>query len=104
MLLFLLNIISILYNFYFLFKSEAARSSNGRVLVHCQAGVSRSPTITIAYIMALLGKSSNDAFEFVKNKRNIVSPNLNFMGQLFEFEQRSQYCDLTVPPALLVSG
>jgi protein-tyrosine phosphatase len=83
---------------------EAARSSNGRVLVHCQAGVSRSPTITIAYIMALLGKSSNDAFEFVNNKRNIVSPNLNFMGQLFEFEQRSQYCGLTVPPALLVSG
>lgn len=68
---------------------ESARESNGKVLVHCQAGVSRSPTIVAAYLIAKSSKSLNEAFTVIKDRRPIVAPNINFVGQLLEFEQRS---------------
>ena len=58
----------------------------GRVLIHCQAGVSRSSTLAIAFVMARSNLAMLDAFRFVKSRRPIVAPNFNFMGQLLEFE------------------
>ena len=79
---------------------DDVRECNGRVLVHCQAGVSRSPTIVIAYLMARSHKTLAEAFAYVKDRRNIVAPNLNFMGQLLEFEQNSvQLPGLCPPPS-----
>lgn len=63
------------------------RREHGRVLIHCQAGVSRSATITVAYLMMHTQLSMNDAFRYVKARRLIVSPNFNFMGQLYALEQ-----------------
>ncbi|XP_015243192.1 PREDICTED: dual specificity protein phosphatase 16 [Cyprinodon variegatus] len=66
---------------------EKAKASNARVLVHCLAGISRSATIAIAYIMKRMDMSLDEAYRFVKEKRPTISPNFNFLGQLLDFEK-----------------
>ncbi|KAJ8396436.1 hypothetical protein AAFF_G00017420 [Aldrovandia affinis] len=70
----------------FEFIEEAHQTGRG-VLVHCQAGVSRSATIVIAYLMKHTLMTMMDAYKYVRGRRPVVSPNLNFMGQLLEFER-----------------
>lgn len=67
--------------------TDEARSKQCGVLVHCLAGISRSVTVTVAYLMQRLHLSLNDAYDFVKRKKSNISPNFNFMGQLLDFER-----------------
>ncbi|CAN7938248.1 unnamed protein product, partial [Ixodes hexagonus] len=67
---------------------DKVRESGGCVLVHCLAGISRSPTVAIAYVMRHLRLSSDDAYRYVKAKRPSISPNFNFLGQLLEYEKQ----------------
>ncbi|KAG9265526.1 dual specificity protein phosphatase 4 [Astyanax mexicanus] len=67
---------------------DSIKDSNGRVLVHCQAGISRSATICLAYLMKKKRVRLEEAFEFVKQRRSIISPNFSFMGQLLQFESQ----------------
>ena len=41
---------------------DKAKLSSCQVIVHCLAGISRSATIAIAYIMKTMGMSSDDAY------------------------------------------
>lgn len=70
-----------------LLSLDEALSQNCGVLVHCLAGVSRSVTVTVAYLMQKLHLSLNDAYDLVKRKKSNISPNFNFMGQLLDFER-----------------
>lgn len=58
-------------------------SANGKpVLVHCQAGVSRSASICIAYIMKSQQLPFPKAFEMVRKRRPCIDPNENFLDAL----------------------
>ncbi|XP_053325919.1 dual specificity protein phosphatase 7 [Spea bombifrons] len=79
---------------------DEARSNKCGILVHCLAGISRSVTVTVAYLMQKLNLSLNDAYDFVKRKKSNISPNFNFMGQLLDFERAlglKSPCDIRSP-------
>lgn len=65
---------------------HAARLRDGNVLIHCLAGMSRSVTVTVAYIMTVTPMNWRDALKVVRSRRNIANPNSNFQGQLEDFE------------------
>lgn len=52
------------------------------VYVHCQAGISRSTSFVVAYLMYRFGLRLKDALHAVRRKRPQVEPNPNFMEQL----------------------
>ena len=67
--------------------ADEARSNKQGVLVHCLAGISRSVTVTVAYLMAQKSMCLNEAYDFVKKCKPNISPNFTFMGQLLDFEK-----------------
>lgn len=60
----------------------AAKEQNGKVLVHCNAGVSRSASVVIGYLIMDCGFSFDEAYDLVKMKRSCVRPNDGFLNQL----------------------
>ena len=57
-------------------------NKNKKIFVHCNAGVSRSPSIIIAYLIKSLNYNFNEAYNLVKKKRNIIKPNEKFLQEL----------------------
>ncbi|KPJ11258.1 Dual specificity protein phosphatase Mpk3, partial [Papilio machaon] len=66
---------------------EEAMSARCGVLVHCVAGVSRSVTVTLAYLMQRHRLCLRDAFELVRSRKTDIAPNFHFMRQLHCFER-----------------
>lgn len=61
---------------------------NEKTLVHCYAGISRSSTIVLAYLLhAYPYLSLGWALNHVRSARPIVNPNPGFISQLVEFEK-----------------
>ena len=56
-------------------------------LVHCKAGISRSSTIVISYLMRNQKIHFRKAYDIVKKARCIIEPNLNFTKQLQKYER-----------------
>lgn len=65
---------------------EGARQDKTAVLVHCEAGISRSATTVIAYLVKYHNMSLLEAFEFTKTRRTSINPNAGFVEQLRRFE------------------
>eukprot|EP01111_Echinosteliopsis_oligospora_P009794 TRINITY_DN2938_c0_g1_i1.p1 TRINITY_DN2938_c0_g1~~TRINITY_DN2938_c0_g1_i1.p1 ORF type:complete len:182 (+),score=48.81 TRINITY_DN2938_c0_g1_i1:174-719(+) len=61
---------------------EEAHKSGGVVFVHCLAGISRSSSVIIGFLMFKNKLTFEQAYEHVKSKRYIISPNEGFRKQL----------------------
>ncbi|KAF7246034.1 hypothetical protein EG68_10161 [Paragonimus skrjabini miyazakii] len=72
------------------FFIHEARVSGGSVLIHCACGVSRSVTITLAYLLVLTDLCLADLFKAVQGARHCACPNSGFMQQLLDFEKSSE--------------
>lgn len=58
----------------------------GLCIVHCFAGVSRSATVVVAYLMRSRRLRFAEALNYVQQHRPAANPNPNFRRQLQEFE------------------
>jgi len=66
------------------------RLEGDAVLVHCSAGVSRSATFVIAYLLTVFNWNVEDTIKYVEHCRDIINPNDGFLQQLqaYHDEQR----------------
>jgi len=69
------------------YETDDVKNNGGKTLVHCHAGISRSAAVCLAYLMTCKGMHLDEAFKFVKEKREVIAPNFNFMGQLLALEK-----------------
>ncbi|CAH8585712.1 unnamed protein product [Heterobilharzia americana] len=67
------------------FFIHEARVSGGAVLVHCACGVSRSVTLTLAYLMTITSMSLPNLVRAVVAARPCACPNSGFLEQLREY-------------------
>lgn len=63
---------------------DKAHSTNkdSCILIHCKAGISRSATIVISYLMYKYKYDIKKAYEYVLKKRPIINPNEGFLNEL----------------------
>ena len=62
--------------------SKGKGGGKGKILVHCSAGISRSPSLVVAYLMKSRGMPLKAALGQVVRARPQVSPNPGFLSQL----------------------
>ena len=60
---------------------------NAVIAVHCKAGVSRSVTVVLAFLILYRGMSLNDAYTFVQKQRPYMQPNRFYMECLKQIEK-----------------
>lgn len=74
-------------------KIQLTAAHGGRTLVHCNAGVSRSTALCMAYLMKHHGVTLLEAHRWVKTCRPLARPNEGFWKQLIRYEMELRGCN-----------
>uniref|UniRef100_A0A1I7WSN3 Tyrosine-protein phosphatase domain-containing protein n=1 Tax=Heterorhabditis bacteriophora TaxID=37862 RepID=A0A1I7WSN3_HETBA len=67
---------------------DSAKESGGKTIIFCAAGVSRSATLAIMYLMIRNDKTLKEAYYCVNQVRPIISPNVGFWRQMIDYEKQ----------------
>lgn len=65
-----------------------ALAAGGRVLVHCQRGISRSCTLAMAYMVKEQRREAEAVFTDVRRARSVCDPNVGYWVTLKEWEKQ----------------
>lgn len=76
------------------FIESALKVPSNKVYVHCVAGISRSATLVIAYIMKTRSMNYTEAFDLVSQKRRVIDPNEGFVRQLTLYHKMRYMIDI----------
>lgn len=63
---------------------------DGAVLVHCQAGLSRSATIVAAWLIRKFNMPADAALELIRKFRPEIRPNSGFYSKLKEYHNKNK--------------
>lgn len=66
---------------------EEVKEAQGKLLVHCYQGKSRSSAVCCAYLMKYHNHTLASALDTIREVRPIAAPNSGFMRSLQEFER-----------------
>lgn len=80
------DIFSVFDDTYDWIESKLEKKQN--ILIHCYAGISRSATIVIAYLIKRYKMTYEDAHRFVLKKRDVIDPNFGFIIQLMFYQKK----------------
>ncbi|KAL6075211.1 Dual specificity protein phosphatase 6 [Balamuthia mandrillaris] len=64
-----------------------AKQANEKILVHCQLGANRSPTVVLAYLVKHEEMTLKEAVRHVKKRRPLVHPVDRYLLQLRALEK-----------------
>ena len=84
------------------FLERVEKEDNGKVMVYCMSGQSRSPTIIIAFLMKTRGWRLLESYKWVKEKRSMINLNAEDRRKLLEYEMEL-FGQCSVPQGLFES-
>ena len=65
---------------------DSCIESKGKILIHCMAGLSRSTTCVLVYLIKKNKLTYKEGLEFIKKSRKNVCPNKGYEEQLIKWE------------------